>query len=75
MTDRPKGLPHPRPVPRESDNPIAEDYKEELLRRPSYGVHPIAGDDARVQRIEGLLAELLSRTEALERRVRDLEER
>lgn len=63
-----------RAVPRESDNPIVEDYKEELLKRPSFGAAPAAAiDDARLCRMEGLLAEMSEKVEDLERRIKALE--
>ena len=61
-------------VPRESDNPIVEDYKEELLKRPSFGAAPAAAiDEARLCRLEGLLAEISEKVEDLERRIKGLE--
>lgn len=60
-----------RGVPRESDNPIVEEYKEELLRTPIFTIR----DEERIIRLEGLASELFGRIESLERRIRLLEER
>jgi hypothetical protein len=60
-------------VPRESDNPIVEDFKEELLNRPTYGAQTAAIDDARLCRLEGLLAEMNEKVEDQERRLKALE--
>lgn len=64
-----------RAVPRESDNPIVEDYKEELLRRPSFGAVPAVGIDEnnRLCRLEGLMDEMSEKVEDLQRRLRALE--
>ncbi|OPY49935.1 MAG: hypothetical protein A4E48_02061 [Methanosaeta sp. PtaU1.Bin060] len=58
-----------RAVQRESDNPIVEEFKEELLRRPSYGTASTLESEERLCRLEGLLAELLRRVDALEKAV------
>jgi hypothetical protein len=58
-------------VPRESDNPIVEEYKEELLRKPIFTIR----DEERIIRLEGLASELFGRIESLERRIQLLEER
>ena len=60
-----------RGILRDSDNPILEDYKEELLNRPIL----IAQDEERIARLEGLLNELMERTRSLERRMELLEGR
>jgi hypothetical protein len=60
-----------RGVPRESDNPIVEEYKEELLRKPIFTIR----DEERIIHLEGLASELFGRIESLERRIRLLEER
>ncbi len=61
-------------VPRETDNPIAEDFKEELLRRPSVGPRSIITSDAqRLARLEGVIADLHERITALEQRIKVLE--
>jgi hypothetical protein len=55
---------------REWDNPILEDYKEELLRRPSVGPRLITTSDAqRLARLEGLMVDLHQRVTALERKI------
>ncbi len=60
-----------RAIPRDSDNPILEEYKEDLLTRPIL----IAQNEERIARLEGLLNELLERCRSLERRVEILEGR
>ena len=60
-----------RGILRDSDNPILEEYKEELLNRPIM----IAQDEERIARLEGLLNELMERTRSLERRMEILEGR
>ncbi|NMC09476.1 MAG: hypothetical protein GYA39_00635 [Methanothrix sp.] len=76
MTKKLEEINAPKAVPRESDNPIVEEYKEELLTRPAYGVHPVTtGEDARLCRIEGLLAEMRDKVDNLERRLKALEGR
>jgi len=70
--------PIPSAVPRESDNPIVEEFKEELLYRPASGTRPIgaaAVDAEKMARLEGLLFDLHQKVEALERRVEILERR
>lgn len=59
---------------RESDNPIVEDFKEELSRRPSIGHRPIITSDAqRLSRLEGIIADLHDKIKALEQRIGVLE--
>jgi hypothetical protein len=60
-------------VLRESDNPIIEEYKEDLLNKPSYGIHPLADDEARFCRLEGMLAEMQEKLEDLENRIKVIE--
>jgi len=60
-------------VSRDSDNPIVEEYKEELLNRPSYGIHPAADDEVRLCRLEGILAEMQDKLEDLEKRIKTIE--
>lgn len=64
-----------RAMQRESDNPIVEEFKEELLKRPSYGTAPTLESEERLCHLEGLLGELLQRVEALERQVEALKGR
>jgi len=65
-----------RPMqPRESDNPIVEEYKEELLRRPTFGSRSPLADEERLMRLEGMLAEIHQRIAVLERRLEILEGR
>ncbi len=76
MTKKSEEINAPKAVPRESDNPIVEEYKEELLTRPAYGIHPVAtGEEARLCRMEGLLAEMKDKVDNLERRLKALEVR
>ncbi|MBN1234864.1 MAG: hypothetical protein JW999_02310 [Methanotrichaceae archaeon] len=60
-------------VLRESDNPIIEEYKEDLLNKPSYSIHPATDDEARLCRLEGLLAGMQEKMEDLEKRIRAIE--
>ncbi len=62
-------------VPRESDNPIVEEYKEDMLRKPTYGTRPTLDNEERLCGLEGILAELMQKVEALERRIDALERR
>lgn len=62
-------------VPRESDNPIVEEYRDDLLKRPGYGSHPDTGDEARLSRLEGIIGELQEKLQSLDRRVREIEEK
>ncbi len=54
---------------RESDNPIVEEYKEDMLRKPTYGARPTLESDERLCNLESQVAELIERVEALERTV------
>lgn len=72
MARQPEETAPSRAVQRESDNPIIEEFKEELLKRPSYGTSPALESEERLCRLEGLLAELVGRVEALERKVEAL---
>ncbi len=58
-----------RVTPRDSDNPMVEEYKEELLRKPVSTVR----DEERLICLEGTVGELLEKVESLERRVQSLE--
>jgi hypothetical protein len=60
-----------RSIPRESDNPIVEEYKEDLLRKPASTVR----DEERLICLEGLVSQLLDRVESLELRIKNLEDR
>jgi hypothetical protein len=60
-----------RLVPRESDNPMVEEYKEDLLRKPSSTVR----DEERLICLEDLVSELQGKVDSLERRVQNLEEK
>jgi len=63
----------PKKVARESDNPIIEEYKEDLLNKPGYAVHPVADDEARLCRLEGQMAEGQEKLENLKKRIRAIE--
>ena len=63
----------PKKVARESDNPIVEEYKEDLLNKPGYTVHPAADDEVRLCRLEGQIAEVQEKLEDLEKRIRAIE--
>jgi hypothetical protein len=63
----------PKKVARESDNPIIEEYKEDLLNKPGYAVHPAADDEARLCRLEGQIAEVQEKLDDLEKRIRAIE--
>ncbi len=65
----------PKGEPRESDNPIVEEYKEDMLHKPTYGARPTLDNEERLCSLEGQLAELMQRIEALERRVMALDDR
>jgi polyhydroxyalkanoate synthesis regulator phasin len=63
-------------APRESDDPIAEEFREELLQRPSFtaqSVGRLISDEDKLSRLEGRLTELLQRIDTLERRIQALE--
>lgn len=62
--------------PRESDDPIAEEFREDLLQKPSFASQSasrLTSDEDRLARMEGMLAELLQRVDTLEMRVQILE--
>jgi hypothetical protein len=59
-----------RLIPRESDNPMVEEYKEDLLRKPSSAVR----DEERLICLEGLVSDLIGKVDSLERRVQTLED-
>ncbi len=61
--------------PRESDNPIVEEYKEDMLRKPTYGARPTLDNEERLCNLESQLAELMRKVEALERSVLALQGR
>jgi hypothetical protein len=60
-------------VPRDSDNPIIEEYKEDLLNKPSYSIRPAADDEARLCRLEGILAEMQEKLDDLDKRIKAIE--
>ena len=60
-----------RLVPRESDNPMVEEYKEDLPRKPSSAVR----DEERLICLEDLVSDLIGKVDSLERRVRTFEEK
>ncbi len=62
-------------VQRESDNPILEEYKEDLSHKPGYGIRPAGSDEERLLRLEGLLGKVQERLMDLEKRVKTIEEK
>lgn len=60
-----------RNVLRDSDNPIIEEYKDDL----SHKSRSFVRDEERIIRLEGLANELLSRIKSLELRIQVLEEK
>ncbi len=65
-----------RPTPRESDNPIVEEYKEDLLRKPTYSprsVSRLLNEEERITRLEKLIAELSDKMAFIEKRIENLE--
>lgn len=67
-----------RNAPRDSDNPIIEEYKEELLRKPTYSprsVSQILSDEERMSHLEKLLTEINWRIDNLEKRIENLEKK
>jgi chaperonin cofactor prefoldin len=62
----------PKKVARESDNPIVEEYKEELLNKPGYAIYHAADYEARICRLERQMAEVQEKLEDLERRIRPI---
>jgi hypothetical protein len=65
----------PKAVPRESDNPIVEEYKEDMLKKPTYGARPSLDNEERLCHMEALMAEIRQKTEDLEKRIKALEAR
>ena len=61
--------------PRESDNPIVEEYKEDMLRKPTYGARPTLDGEERLCNLESQLANLMRKVDALERSVLALQGR
>lgn len=61
-------------VPRESDNPILEEYKEDPSHKPGYGIRPADNDDERLSRLEELLVKVQERLADLEKRMKTIEE-
>ena len=59
-----------RLIPRESDNPMVEEYKEDLLRKPLSAVR----DEERLICLEGQVNDLIDKVDSLERRISVLEE-
>ncbi len=61
-------------IPRESDNPIVEEFKEDLLKKPAYGVHSLAlENETRFCKVEDLLKNLDQKIDLLEKRIELLE--
>jgi len=42
-----------RAIPRESDNPIMEEFKEDMLHRPTYVARPALESEERLKALEG----------------------
>jgi hypothetical protein len=60
-------------VPRDSDNPIVEEYKDDLLSKSGYGIHPGGEDEVRLSRLEGLLEQMQEKLQDLDRRIKAIE--
>jgi hypothetical protein len=80
MTNRQKDTEKPKPsaVLRESDNPIVEEFKEDLLYRPSVSARPAGSaaiDAEKMAHLEELVLDLEQRVAALEERIGALEGR
>jgi len=76
--NREKNLGQPRPSPRESDNPIVEEYKEELLRKSTYSprsVSQLLSDEERLAHLENMLSDVKCRIDDIEKRIDDLEKK
>jgi hypothetical protein len=59
-----------RAIPRESDNPIVEEYKEDLMKKAGYGIATRSPDeDARISSLESSMASMQQKLEDLERRL------
>jgi hypothetical protein len=75
-SNRNKNAGEPRPSPRESDNPIVEEYKEELLRKSTYSPHSVSqllSEEERLAHLEDMLSDIKCRIDDIERRINDLE--
>ncbi len=75
MAKKPEEIAPVKAAMRESDNPIVEEYKEEMLHRPGFGAQPNLESEERLCHLEGLLAELIEKVESLESRLKALEGR
>jgi hypothetical protein len=73
MARRPEEKAPSKWIARESDNPVVEEFKDELLSKPSMGIRPSPDEEARIRRLEGLLAELKQKVEELEKRVQAMD--
>jgi hypothetical protein len=63
-------------APRESDDPIAEEFREDLLQKSSFSAQSVGrliSDEDKLSRMEGRLTELLQRIDLLEGRIAALE--
>lgn len=58
---------------RESDNPIVEEFKDDLLKKPGYSIHPGRDDDTRLSRLEKISLEMQEKLQDLDKRIRALE--
>lgn len=68
MDKRTTDIAEPGKIQRDSDNPIVEEYKDDLRSLPGYGARPGGADDARLRSLE-------ARIEQIQKSIRDLSER
>ena len=73
MTAKKENATASKKSPRESDNPIVEEFKDDLLSKPGYSIRSGRDDDARLSRLEKLSLETQERLQDLEKRIRELE--
>jgi hypothetical protein len=59
------------PAPRESNNPVFEEYQEDLSKRPIF----TGRDEDRIARLESLTSKLLHRVDYLEQKIQDMDMR
>lgn len=73
-----KDLNQQRPAPRESDNPIVEEYKEELLRKSTYSPHTVSqilSEEERMVHLENMLSDVKCMIDNIEKRIEALEKK
>lgn len=73
MTNKAENPTASKKMSRESDNPIVEEFKDDLLKKPGYGIHPGRDDDARLSRLEKISLEMQEKLQDLDKRIRALE--